>query len=293
MNPKILGFFLLLYALPFAAQNNCDSFKIQLAKDIRTVLSDTGNQVLLDFTNLIQQRPDCIPAYEIPTLYTQAIEIANCKNDLWLLSRLSYNRILHGYTHVESLVDTIAFKIEDAYPAYFKAMERAMDSVFLVRMQNNHHFHVNFELAFSIRSMLKRDERSKFKTIQARKLGLPSDSLFRESALIDSLNEILLGDIFDQYGYPSFDLVGSSANDAYLILFHLSTDFQVKYIRLLANAIESRQIYTDPRFLIDKILYKSGKNILYNTDWVKFCPVENDPAKRNELLHFLGLKPEI
>ena len=275
------------------AQQDCDFIRSHTEELIAERLAVSGKEALNRFERFVGDQKACFKQHEITRLYTEAIQMATQKNDPWLTSHLMYHRILNGYTDVVSLSDTTAFSIERMDADLFRKMEKASDSVFIARMQANPHLKVNFELAFQLRSMVKADERAKFSAIRAGKDGNNADSLWKIVAKIDSLNEVLLRKIFEEYGYSGYNLVGTEGNSASLLMLHMSTDFQVKYVGLLQDAVEKQQLVTNIEFLIDKILYKSDKNTLYGTDWSKFCPVETDKVRRKELLLYLGLNRKI
>lgn len=275
------------------AQPNCDAVKNKANEDLVQLLSIGGESALKRFNELIEESKACLQNHEIQQIYTRGIEISNKQNDIWLLSRLAYKRILYGYTDVISLSDTTAFKIESLDPSFFQRMERVSDSVFIAIMQRKSTLDINFELAFRIRHMLKSDQRTKFRAIQADKQKMNSDAFWKQAKAVDSLNELLLVSIFEEYGYPGYTLVGTSGSDCYILMLHMSTAFQIKYIRLVQEAVTNGQLSANTQFLADKILYKSGKYTLYNTSWSKYCPVETDQTKRKELLNYLGLQSEI
>ncbi len=52
---------------------------------------------------------------------------------------------------------------------------------------------------------------------------------------VDLLNELLLTEIFEQYGYPGYSLVGSEHNACSLLMHHMSIDFQLKFLEKNAD----------------------------------------------------------
>jgi hypothetical protein len=156
---------------------------------------------------------------------------------------------------------------------------------------------INLQLGFLLRYMIRKDQDVRTREMIARgkqKTNRVLDEFADEMNKVDSVNEILLTEIFEQYGYSGWALVGSEGLSASLIFEHMTPDFQVKYIHLLEDARQKQQLFIGERdfhFVIDKLLYKKYGITLYGTHWTKIPP-EKDKAVVNKYRGLLQLPEE-
>jgi hypothetical protein len=127
---------------------------------------------------------------------------------------------------------------------------------------------INLDLSLKLQKMIRLDQRTKFDAENC-KYPLKKDSLWEIARVQDGLNEVVFLEILKEYGYPGKSLVGyQNMSIGYLLMLHMSTDFQIKYVYLLEKAIEEKELYSNIEFLIDKILYKCCKKSIYG-NWNK------------------------
>ena len=216
-------------------------------------------------------------------------KIAFKNKDTLLSYVIAKQKIIEGQVGAVGLTFIDILSIGINYPEKYRQLERLQDSAFIEKSRALIGIKINMELAFQMRKMIKRDQINK---VLQYVIKDKIDSLGLESINDDSLNEILLGQIFEQYGYPGLNLVGYESNSVILIFTHMSIPFQIKYIHLVMEAKKNKQFNSETNSLIDRILYRSGKKTLYNTTWSNLSPVETNKEKRNELLKMLNLDIE-
>ena len=113
---------------------------------------------------------------------------------------------------------------------------------------------INLDLSLKLQKMIRLDQRTKFDAENC-KDQLKKDSLWEIARIQDGINEFIFLEILREYGYPGKSLVGyQNMSIGYLLMLHMSTDFQIKYVYLLEKAIEEKELYSNIEFLIDKIL---------------------------------------
>jgi hypothetical protein len=127
--------------------------------------------------------------------------------------------------------------------------------------------HSNLELSLQLHKMIRLDQRSKY-LAESCSDSLLQASLWNNVRVQDSLNEVSLAHIFDEYGYPGKSLVGGQdLSIAYILMLHMSTDFQIRNVHLVEKAILEEELYSNLEFLVDKILYKCCRKSIYG-NWV-------------------------
>lgn len=96
----------------------------------------------------------------------------------------------------------------------------------------------------------------------------------RDSALIawlktDSINQILTGNVFDEYGWPTPKMVGFDLAQAiWYPLQHGSVSFQKKYVSLAYHAYKSGYILPSSYAgLVDRMAVNQGKKQTYGTQF--------------------------
>ena len=149
---------------------------------------------------------------------------------------------------------------------------------------------VNREICFVLHRMVRLDQRTKFEANNNQD-STKNDFLWDLVRVQDSLNEILFGQIIEEFGYPGKSLVGfADMSIGYILMLHMSTKFQMKYVYLLKKAYDEKELYSNIPFLIDKILYKCCRKSIYG-NWVGegLAQLETDPKAIELLLKQLKL----
>jgi hypothetical protein len=130
----------------------------------------------------------------------------------------------------------------------------------------------------------------------------PSDewiALVREQDQLDEANGRRLEEIVDEYGWPTFDLVGEEASrGAQVILQHGSLDRKKRLLPELEKAVSNDQaLASDLAMVQDSIRVADGQNQIYGTALVNgpggemmLHPIE-DPGRVDERRESVGLPP--
>ena len=116
----------------------------------------------------------------------------------------------------------------------------------------------------------------------------------------DSINEIAVTKLIDNYGWVGKDRVGEEANQSlWLVIQHAPLEIQEKYLPLLRESVNERQSQGwHLAFLEDRILMRNGKKQVYGTQsrlnkrtgQVEIVPIENFETV-NERRRKIGLEP--
>jgi tetratricopeptide (TPR) repeat protein len=125
------------------------------------------------------------------------------------------------------------------------------------------------------------------------------DSLWRLQTLIDSLNLIQVIGIFGQYGYPGDSLVGADLSSvAWLIIQHADLKYQEKYLSMLKEAADRKQLqWSALALLIDRIEMGNSRPQIYGSqlrcDSEGKCVIYKilDEAHVNKRRYEVGLGP--
>lgn len=115
----------------------------------------------------------------------------------------------------------------------------------------------------------------------------------------DSINQIEVVKILDQYGWLGSDVVGEKGNEAlFLVIQHSDLEVQEKYLPLMRKAAaEGKARLDDLALLEDRVLMRQGKKQIYGSQIVKdkkgnwiVHPIE-DPLNVDKRRAELGLEP--
>lgn len=159
-------------------------------------------------------------------------------------------------------------------------LSRKIDSIYLVD-QKWRHMDLNY-------SENKIKDTTSYKSIQDN---------WRKS---DSLNLIEAKNIFKQYGFPSYSLVGKeSSNNFWIIVQHADNDvaFQEEYLRLMEKQTSTKNAnISNYAFLVDRVKCNKKEKQIYgtqlwlNSDKTSFViPDIIEPTKINDRRKSVGL----
>lgn len=88
---------------------------------------------------------------------------------------------------------------------------------------------------------------------------------------MDQINMPFIESVINQYGWPTFDLIGKKSSHAFwLLVQHADSDlvFQKKCLKLLAKAAKSGQAHLpDVAYLTDRVLLTEGKKQRFGTHY--------------------------
>ncbi|MDW3190807.1 MAG: DUF6624 domain-containing protein [Cytophagales bacterium] len=158
-------------------------------------------------------------------------------------------------------------------------------------------------LAKEIKKMRDEDQKMRIKWSGMIKKGKSETVKFKQltQALIakDRANTARMREIINQYGWPTYDLVGrGSSNSAWLIVQHADRNplFQIKCLSLLKEAVDANQ--ADPSnyaYLYDRVQVAKGETQRYATQSSSnnglyegnFFPIEDESnvQKRREAMN--------
>lgn len=242
-----------------------------------------------EIINYIAKEKGDLHAYQIDPLFdTLAIKAKNNK-DYDACFDFTLAKIDNGCLEPMVLEDEIGTFFRTNYPERYNKMELMANKQFAEKSLQ-YYPNINLELAFTIRYLFRLDQRTKLvafadhdqKTI---------DSLIIIAKQQDSITEKVLKNIFETYGYPGLSLIGVATSDVFILMHHLSTEFQIKYIHLLQDAILKKELYANSfDFLVDKILHKCCNKTIYGSTWSKFSPLTTDPDEIKRLKDLLKIK---
>ncbi|MEO9257089.1 MAG: hypothetical protein ABI207_01835 [Crocinitomicaceae bacterium] len=262
-------------------------------------MNGTDNRVTSKkIDSVIALNTSCLKQYEISNLYMDLTE--NLCNTSLTPNIEVYNyfkkAILSGASGAVILNLHTGLYIKDNFPEQYKELEHLADSMYVVSCNRFINVKINLQLGFLLRYMIRKDQDVRTREMLARqaKDTVLTKALLHEMGKVDSVNEILLTEIFEQYGYPGWFIVGGEGSSASMIFEHMSTDFQVKYIHLIEGAIHKQQIFIadkDFHFILDKILLRKYGITLYGNQFTD-TPPEKDKAVINKYRKLLNLTEE-
>lgn len=94
-------------------------------------------------------------------------------------------------------------------------------------------------------------------------------NLYAKMRIVDSLNQIVLKDLFQKNGYLGIDIVGvESSHNFWLLIQHCDTDpdFQLEVLRAMkVEAEKGNANWRDYAYLLDRVLVNQGKAQMYGT----------------------------
>jgi hypothetical protein len=165
--------------------------------------------------------------------------------------------------------------------------------------------HYNPELAKKLDSMSKEDQRWRIEIMKIRnkeKSAYTEDEINEQWKQADSLNELKVKQIINQYGYPGYDMVGEKGSgDFWIIVQHCDDDvpFQEKVLRLMKKQIDLKNASkVNYAYLMDRVLVNKNQKQVYGTQchlnekthkWGPF-PLK-DPSRVDILRKSMGIEP--
>lgn len=285
-NPLFFWFFVFSISTFSFGQESCELNKLKV-KELTNALNESNLLTsIATIDSLFSREMKCFSEFERSTGYNDISELVYKLNpSSELIYSLSEKAIKNGYLNAVLLEFSQNQWLRKVSPNDYKHLERLSDSLFFMKYPN-----ANVNLAKTIRSMVREDQRIRLEHRNTNPNdSVQCDSLLLEMKRIDDLNEFLLDSLFTIYGYPGYSLVGCEHNACYLIFQHLGTEFQLKQIHLLEEAIDKQELYQDIHPLIDKVLYKKYGVTLYGTHYSNQSP-EKELKVINSYLTLLNLK---
>lgn len=121
-----------------------------------------------------------------------------------------------------------------------------------------------------IDSMFKDDQfwRREYYKIAKKQTAYSEETINRNWAVADSMNQIKAKAIIDKYGYPGFSLVGEKSSDFWAIVQHCDDDigFQKKVLALMKIEVAKNNADKENYALLtDRILVNSHQKQIYGT----------------------------
>ncbi len=129
------------------------------------------------------------------------------------------------------------------------------------------------ELAKEIRKMRDEDQKHRIKWAGMMRKGKTESQKFQDltdkSIALDRANTARMREIVNEYGWPTYELVGEGAsNNAWLIVQHADRNplFQIKCLPLLKDAVDQGQANpSNYAYLYDRVQVAKGEKQLYAT----------------------------
>lgn len=162
---------------------------------------------------------------------------------------------------------------------------------------------INFELMEELKEIGVTDQlqRKEMRGVRE-KYGWDSpqmDSLWALQNATDSLNQIRIEEIIEEYGYPGRSLVGSAGSVGFMVIQHSNQEMQEKYLPLLkAEADKGELRWSSVALMVDRVLLGKGEKQIYGsqihtdpeTGEFYFGQIEN-PFKIDSIRATVGLGP--
>ena len=285
-NLSVFWFFVFAISTSSFGQESCELNKLKVNELKNGINEFNLLSSISKIDSLFSLDVNCFSEFEKSTGYNDLSELVYKLNpSSELIYSLSEKAIKHGFISAVLLEYSQNQWLKKVSPSDYNRLELLSDSLFFVKYPN-----ANVNLAKTIRSMVRKDQQIRLEHRNTNPSdSIRCDSLLYEMKKIDDLNEYLLDSLFTIYGYPGYSLVGCEHNSCYLIFQHMGTEFQVKKIHLLEEAIEKKELYQDIHPLIDKVLYKKYGVTLYGTHYSN-QPPEKELKVINYYLALLSLK---
>jgi hypothetical protein len=156
-------------------------------------------------------------------------------------------------------------------------------------------------------SLVREDQRwrvymTQYKNKQLRADTIPVMTISKNMMRADSLDLMAVRRIFNQYGFPNFDLVGTEgAHDFWLITQHQDKHpaFQDSVLKAMKVQVDNRKAHgTEYAYLVDRVKINTGQLQVYgtqmrlNADTTSYEPMPViEPQQLNERRHSVGLEP--
>lgn len=256
--------------------DNCEIAKYNVMKLINETDKINHELNCIKIESLLKEKPLCFENdYKVgEKLIDLSNRLFSFNNENKYIFQFKKKGITMRGGSIFTLASLSSLYYKDNYPKRYNELEFCSDSVFIAQNITNK---INLELSFILRSMIKKDQSIRNRHLFADKINDKklADSLMKKMKFVDSINEILLSEIFDYYGYPGLSLIGSSTGSTETLVHHMSPNFQKKYISLMYQAIKNKQVFGDISFLIDKVLYSNYKKTIYGTHWSNSVPESN------------------
>lgn len=289
---KMKIFFLIsIYILGFITDNFSQETNKSLDSLLYKEVFKNGN---LKFDNidfkLIDSLEQSFSKAERMEVYSKLVKIAYSQKQYDSTFEFLKRRVLSGETNFNILEDSIGVYYARNYPNLYSKLERIVDSV-AIQKSTLFSQTINLELMFTLRRMLRIDQRYKIQFNVALTNGESVeylDSLMLIARKNDEANEVILAQIFDEYGYPGYNIVGYDASIAAILFLHMSSEFMIKYIYLIDRAIKEGQLHYNIEFVIDKTLYLCCRKSIYG-NWGNVTTLVTDSVERDSLLIMLKL----
>ena len=132
------------------------------------------------------------------------------------------------------------------------------------------------------------------------KLSTEYKDLISSMSKQDSINQIVVLQIIDNYGWMSMNEIGKKGNSAlWLVIQHAQLEIQEKYYPIMQAAVgNNKTSKTGLAYLQDRILMRQGKKQHYGTQYkidsvskvMKLWEIE-DPENLNKRRETIGLSP--
>ncbi|MGN8072446.1 DUF6624 domain-containing protein [Mucilaginibacter sp. SG564] len=162
----------------------------------------------------------------------------------------------------------------------------------------------NVALTTQIDSMFKTDQfwRIEFtKKYRKEKSAYSDETIQSKWTEADRINELKAKAIIKKYGYPGYDMVGSSSDSFWAVIQHCDDDipFQEQVLALMKrqmvknNASKEKYAYLTDRILVNKNQKQIyGTQLSRNTKTGKYSPFRlKDPKGVDKLRQEVGLEP--
>ena len=128
---------------------------------------------------------------------------------------------------------------------------------------------INKSLAEKILKMAKIDQKIRFNALKTKDKKKAGIKIMR----IDKSNTKKAQEIVKQYGWPTFNLIGKKASNAFwLIIQHADLDikFQEECLKLLKQAVKNKQAFPqNEAYLTDRVLVNRGKKQKFGTQFIR------------------------
>ena len=129
---------------------------------------------------------------------------------------------------------------------------------------------LNQSLKKELGEIMEKDQRHRKNAREYReKYGQDADEykeLWVKQNELDSLNELRVIEIIDEYGYPGKSLVGDQSSVAFFVIQHANLETQEKYLPILTAAAEKGELrYSSLALLIDRVNVSNDRKQIYGT----------------------------
>jgi hypothetical protein len=214
------------------------------------------------------------------------------KNDTIGLYDVLVKKIDLGERSVLLLEDFSGRFLRSNSPSLYNRLENYLNWSF-IQYCKDFYPNINLELTFLYRYLFRMDQRFKLSAQDFKENKAVLDSLRHLSQSQDSITEVILDNLFNNYGIPTFEDVGPESNNLMIFLTHLSPDFVFRHIGKVQIMILNKELYTSVEsfeFVVDKALHRKFGLTIYNTVWNKHSPKVNDDVELSKIKTTLRIK---